>query len=252
MLRADKSSDTAAVIEPPAPRRAGLRLPGQQAPVRTSSDLWQNLGRHDLADTVRRICTLCGWTKTVTGTGQTLAVTSAREREGKSSIARALAIGMAQDHEGEVLLLECDLVNPSLGHDFGAELGLTEVLAGEAPLANALRPTRLPNLWLLAAGGPHESPSRLLRSTAMTMLLGAVRERFAFIVLDLPAVSKSSDAAVLARLTDGVVLVVRAGATPQSAVQQAVQLLPGARVHGVVLNRWRSKVPSLVRSVLGL
>jgi capsular exopolysaccharide synthesis family protein len=213
---------------------------------------WLELGYPDLANAVRRICTLCGWTLASTGTGQTLAITSALEREGKSSLARAVAIAMARDHTESVLLLECNLLRPSLSEDFGlpSSPGLSEVLADEASLDDALCPTELPNLQVLPAGAPFSNPSRLLRSPEMSAVLEEVRKRFPFAVVDLPAVLKSSDAAVLARQADGVVVVVRAGSTDMRAVQQAHQLLAGAKLHGVVLNQWRSAVPEVVRRVM--
>lgn len=216
------------------------------------SDPWKELGYADLANAVRRICTLCGWTLAKANTGQTLAITSALEREGKSSLARAVAISMARDHAGSVLLLECDLLRPSLSEDFGlsSSPGLSEILVGEASLDEALRPTEIPNLQLLPAGAPFSNPSRLLRSPAMPAILEEVRARFPFTVVDLSAVLKSSDAAVLAGLTDGVVMVVRAGSTDIRAVQQAHQLLSGVILHGVVLNRWQSAVPDVVRRIV--
>jgi Mrp family chromosome partitioning ATPase len=86
----------------------------------------------------------------------------------------------------------------------------------------------------------------------MQTVLSEARDRFAFTVMDLPAVLESSDAAVLARQTDGVVLVVRAGSTNQRSVQQAIQLLSGVPLHGVVLNRRRSRVPGLIRRLMGM
>jgi capsular exopolysaccharide synthesis family protein len=215
---------------------------------------WSDLGHTDLANAVRRISTLCGWTRNTVGTGQILAVSSAVEREGKSSLARALAISTSRDHAGEVLLLECDLLRPSLSGDFAiaAAPGLSELLAGEATLDEALRDTSLPNLRLLPAGEPYSNPSRLLRSPAMAATLQDIRERFAFVVVDLPAVLTSSDASVLAGQMDGVVLVVRVGSTDHRAVQEAARLLAGTTLHGVVLNRARTALPRLVRKVLAV
>lgn len=252
MVTADKTSPTRAVA-------TGGRSPGepkwwQRGRGTAQTGPWRDLGYSELANTVRRICTLCGWANNPDGVGRSLAVTSAVAREGKSSIARAVAISTAQDHAQDVLLLECDLLDPNAADEFGTEggPGLADLLTGTADLDEVLRPTALPNLWLLPAGGRHDNPSRLLRSTAMAELLSEVRERFAYVVVDLPAVLKSSDAAVLARQTDGAVLVVRAASTDQRAIQQALQLLSGAALHGVVLNRGQSKLPDIVRRIVEL
>lgn len=218
------------------------------------ADIWQAKEDAALADIVRRICTLCGWSRASTGTGRSLAITSAVEREGKSTLARAVAIAMAHDHAGEVVLVETDLLRPTLAADCDIEPipGLADVLDGADELDTALRPSGLPNLTLLPAGSVTPHPSRLLRSTALTDLIERLRERFAFIVLDLPAVLRSSDAAVLAEMTDGVVFVVRTGDTDQRSAEEAIKLLAGANVHGVVLNRWRSSMPGFVRRIFTL
>jgi capsular exopolysaccharide synthesis family protein len=215
-------------------------------------DPWQPFRRPDLVNTVRQICTLSGWAQAPSEVGRTLGVTSAVQGEGKSSLSRAIAISTARDHANDVLLIECDLLRPSLAADFelAPDPGLGEILDGQAELGDCVRATELPNLWLLPAGNATGNPSRLLRSTAITDLLQEARRRYSFIVVDLPAVLHSNDAAVLAEMTDGVVLVVRARATEQGAVQKTLQLLANATVHGVVLNRWQSAVPRLIRRII--
>lgn len=213
---------------------------------------WAAMGYTELANQVRSVCTLCGLTHAKAGMGQSIAVTSACAREGRSTVARLLAISLAQDHADEVLLLEADLLHPSVSADFGLATapGLSEVLDGTAACEDALRATRLPNLKLLPAGDPPENASRLLRSQAMSDLLEGLRKQFAFVVMDLPAVLSSSDAAVVAEKVDGTLLVVRAGETEQHDVLQAQNLLAGVKLHGVLLNRYRTAVPAFARRLL--
>jgi capsular exopolysaccharide synthesis family protein len=240
------------VPSPDREQRSGAIPPTPYVvPPASRNEPWRDLGFPDLANTLRRIYTLCGWTQALEDDGRTLGITSAVEGEGKTSLAHALAIMMAQDHTGDVLLLECDLFRPSLAADRAADAGpgLSDILAGELTLEDVLRPTELPNLKLLPAGTQHNNPSRLLRSAAMTELLEQARAQFAFTVLDLPAILRSSDTAVLGRFADGLLLVVRAGHTDRRAVQQALQLLAGVNLHGVVLNRWRSTVPDVIRRI---
>ncbi len=250
--------NNASSTTPDAVRHSGTRV-GKAAwwrrgRTRLQPDLWGELGDAGLANTVRRIYTLCGWAQDHDGPGRVLAVTSAVSGEGKSSTARAVAIATARDHRRDVLLLECDLLSPNISDDFGAAEGpgLTEILGGAAVLDQGLRPTGIPNLWLLPAGARHENPARLLRSAEMSALLDEVRGRFAFVIVDLPAVLATSDAAVLARQADGAVFVVRANTTDQRAIHQALQLLSGVTLHGVVLNRGQSKMPDIVRRIVEL
>ena len=83
-----------------------------------------------------------------------------------------------------------------------------------------------------------ESRWDLLSGTRMRVLLQELREQFDIIVLDTPPVLATADAGIVASLTDGVLLVVRAGATDRNAAQRACQQLAnvGARVIGTVLN----------------
>jgi succinoglycan biosynthesis transport protein ExoP len=220
------------------------------------ADLWSDAGFPDLANAVREICMFCGWTQVAEDGGRSLAVASARDREGKSSLAWALAIATAQDTAAEVALVECDLIHPVLGADISAanRTGLSEILEGDGDLvtdiADAINPTGIPNLSLLAAGRSTQNPSRLLRSSRMLSILSELQRRFAFVVLDLPSLLRSSEAAALARVASGVVLVVRAGETDEREVQRSLHLLSGANIHGVVLNRWRPATPRSLRRLV--
>jgi succinoglycan biosynthesis transport protein ExoP len=220
------------------------------------ADLWSDAGFPELANAVREICMFCGWTQVAEGEGRTLAVASARDREGKSSLAWALAIATAQDTAADVALVECDLIHSVLGADIGAQnrSGLSEILEAETDLvtdlAAAMNPTGLPNLSLLAAGRGTQNPSRLLRSARMLGILSELQRRFAFVILDLPSLLKSSEAAALSRIANGVVLVVRAGVTDEREVQRSLHLLSGANIHGVVLNRWRPATPRSLRRLV--
>jgi len=213
---------------------------------------WAVPGVPELGNTVRRITSLCGWTGSRAGAGRTLAVASPREGDGKSTLASAIVISTAYDQAGEVLLVECDLLRPRMGEDFGFGdvPGLADVLAGETNLSSAVQPTSIPNLRVLPAGRLHGNPSRLLRSPVMVELIEEARAAYGFVMLDVPAVLKSSDAPVLARLTEGTVLVVRSGVTGQRELERALRDLSGATIQGVVLNGWRSAIPGVVRAMV--
>ena len=221
-----------------------------------ATEIWETIAQPGLTNTIRRICTLSGCTGAQNGATRSLAIVSAQEGEGKSTIAQAVAIAAAADTDDSVLLVECELLTPTLADDLElpAGPGLGEVLSGEdiaADLVRCLRPTGLHNLWVLPAGAARDNPSRLLRSAKMEELLLYAKRRFALVVLDLPAVLKNNESAVLARLADAVVLVIRARATEQRTVRQALWLLSGATVRGVVLNRAQQVVPGLIRRVIG-
>ncbi|MFN8558320.1 MAG: CpsD/CapB family tyrosine-protein kinase [Dehalococcoidia bacterium] len=236
-----------AAPNPPAPR-----VPMAPVPAPAAADPWQSVGYPGLADTVRRICTLCGWTHLSTAFGRTMAIVAPSEGDGASSLARAMAVTMALDHDCEVLLVECNVLRPTLAEDLKihSDPGLMDILSGRIDFEDGVHETPIPNLAVMPAGSVHEGPSRLLRSAAMRGMLEQAKRQFLFIVLELPAIMATSDSAVLARLADGVTLVVRNGVTTEQVLHQAQQYLTGATVHGVVLNRWQTHVPAVLRRIV--
>jgi len=122
--------------------------------------------------------------------------------------------------------------------------GLMEVLiasngvGGPSALPAAIRETSVTGLSVLPCGALPSNAAHLLSGTRMRILLQELREQYDIIVLDTPPVLATADAGIVASLTDGVLLVVRAGTTDRNAAQRAYQQLAnvGARVVGTVLN----------------
>lgn len=172
---------------------------------------------------------------------RTILVTSPGARDGKSVTAANLALTMAQEFQRNVLLVDADLRKPSVHKLFGIEagVGLADVLAGEATLDEAL--VSLPDyrLTILTAGNAPQFPTELLGSGAMRRTLDTLRSRFDRILLDLPAVAPLADVSTVAPLTDGAVMVVRAGATQRPALEQALSVFEAHKVLGIVLNEAR-------------
>ena len=174
---------------------------------------------------------------------KTLVVTSATPGEGKTLTAANLAVTLAYDGL-RVLLVDCDIRRPRVHGMFRVPRapGLMEMLTttakpGASP-PQAIRETPIAGLFVLTCGALPSNAANLLSGTRMRMLLQELREQFDMIVLDTPPVLATADAGIVASLTDGVLLVVRAGATDRNAAQRACQHLGnvGARVIGTVLN----------------
>jgi capsular exopolysaccharide synthesis family protein len=177
---------------------------------------------------------------------KTLVVTSAAPGEGKTLTAANLAVTLAYDGL-RVLLVDCDIRRPRVHGLFRMPRspGLMELLtASRHPTGDpvsapdAIRETSIAGLSVLTCGALPSNAANLLSSTRMRVLLGELREQFDIIVLDTPPVLATADAGIVASLTDGVLLVVRAGTTDRNAAQRAYQQLAnvGARVVGTVLN----------------
>jgi tyrosine-protein kinase Etk/Wzc len=176
---------------------------------------------------------------------RTLVVTSAAPGEGKTTTAGNLAVSFAQQGM-RVLIVDCDLRRSRLHKMFSIsrEPGLTEFVLGQIDQDAAIRETAVTGLYVLASGHPPPNPAELLGGSKMRDALVALSGAFDLVVLDSPPLLAASDAAILATLADGVVLVVRAGATEIEAGQQAIAQLAsvGARVVGAVLNDPDAKV----------
>jgi tyrosine-protein kinase Etk/Wzc len=174
---------------------------------------------------------------------KTLVVTSAAPGEGKTLTAANLAVTLAYDGL-KVLLVDCDIRRPRIHGLFHVPRapGLMELLTAssnpDAPVPPAIRQTSVARLSVLPCGALPMNAANLLSSTRMRVLLQELQEQFDIIVLDTPPVLATADAGIVASLTDGVLLVVRAGTTDRNAAQRAYQQLAnvGARVVGTVLN----------------
>jgi tyrosine-protein kinase Etk/Wzc len=167
-----------------------------------------------------------------------LVVTSPAPGDGKSTTAANLASTMTKQGLS-CLIVDADLRRGTLHGTFGAqrEPGLTNVLMGETSFDTAVNHfTGQPDF--IATGTLPPNPAELLGSTAMQQLLATVAERYDTIVLDAPPMNLVTDAAVLARFADGVIVVARAGVTSRDAISYTVAQLDSVRANvlGTVLN----------------
>jgi polysaccharide biosynthesis transport protein len=168
-----------------------------------------------------------------------LMVTSAVAGEGKTTLAQALGEAFA-DHGARTLLIECDMRRPSFGKVFnvGSEGGLSLYLSGHGGPAPAIHSTANGGLFVIAAGPPPPNPPALLTSDKLKSFIEDMTSSFQFIILDAPPTLPVADARVIAPMTEGVVLVVRAGLASKHVARRARVLLEniGANVLGAVLN----------------
>lgn len=178
---------------------------------------------------------------------QVLVVTSAIMQEGKSLTSANLAVVMAQSQNRQVLLVDADLRKGTVKRLFALDSkpGLSEVLEGQAPLERAIVRTEIPQLALVASGRTPTQPAELLESARMREFIAACRERFDMVILDAPPIVSISDAGVVGRYADGVVLVVQAGRTQRKFVLRAYELLKQVQVNvlGFVLTHADYYVP---------
>jgi polysaccharide biosynthesis transport protein len=181
-----------------------------------------------------------------------LVMTSASPKEGKTTVVCNLAIAMAEINH-KVLVVDADLRRPRMHNVFTVKNdnhGLSELLLEQDPLdevslAAAVRATHIPNLYVMPAGRSRFNAASLLHSERLPELLRALRKQFDTILIDTPPMVNIPDARVLARLADGVILILRSARTTRDAALLAKQrfLDDGIPVMGTILNGWNPNTP---------
>ncbi len=171
---------------------------------------------------------------------QTLLVTSAEPREGKSTIAANLASAIAQS-DRQVVIVDADLRRPSLhtAFDLPNRIGLSSVLQAKFTHKEAVQYSKDSGVWVLTSGPLPYNPAELLSTPQMGTLIEDLAQRFDMILVDTPSLLAVTDAAVLAPKVDGVVLVVAYAQVSRPSVRSACRVLTDvhARPVGVVVNR---------------
>lgn len=170
---------------------------------------------------------------------RTVVLTSALRGEGKTTATLNLAFALAETPGAKVLVIDANLHAPSVEEYLGVARGqgLSELLGGRLSPDQAIRPTALNGVSFIGPGSTPAKPSELLASERMKTLLRTLKQRFNYVLIDTPETTTTSDAAVLAAMADGVVLVVRIASTPRGYVDQACRTLEamGANLLGTCL-----------------
>lgn len=166
-------------------------------------------------------------------------LTSAQPQEGKTTLSLNLACSLAQLGRS-VLVIDADMRRPDCDRQLGveAETGLSEYLRGEVALDGLIQPTAVPGLSLLPSGRSTSTASDLLYSPRLPGLLSEMGERYDHVVVDSPPSLALSDARTIARLVEGVILVV-SDKTERGSLIRTKQSFDDAGVPflGFVMNR---------------
>lgn len=169
---------------------------------------------------------------------RTLLVTSSVPGEGKTFVTVNLAQAIVRQPDRRALIIDADLRCPRTHALLGAPSspGLTDYLRGEADEFDVIQNGGEGNLCLIPGGSDVTNPSELLSNGRLNTLLEKLAPIFDWIILDSPPCLPVADASILAAITDGVLLVVKAGSTSSSVAQRSRQELATRNVVGVVLN----------------
>ena len=173
---------------------------------------------------------------------KTLALTSAYISEGKSTVTDNLAVVWAQTGQ-RVLLIDADLRRPTLNVTFNQsnQQGLTTILTSRTDsidLRQIIHPSGIDNLDILTAGPIPPNPAELLNSQRMRTLVNSTKDIYDTVIIDVPPMLEVTDAQIISRYVDAVVLVVKQNQTQKLGVKRSVELLKLAHANllGFVMN----------------
>jgi len=171
---------------------------------------------------------------------RSIAVTSPRYGDGKSTIAINLALSLALDVKQTVCLVDLDFRQPSVHRYLGIEpkLGLCDYLLHDTPVAQCLVRPSHERLVVLPTKSRMENSSETLGTPKMAALAQELKSRYPdrIIIYDMPPLLAQDDAIGFLPHVDGVLLVVREGSTKIEEVRQSMHLLAHTTVVGTVLN----------------
>ncbi len=171
---------------------------------------------------------------------RTIMLTSSLPREGTSLLVANLAISFARGLQQYVMVMDCNLLHPSMHGLLGVprQPGLTDYLEQGAEVPEIIHWSRVDKLSVIPAGRPSSRSAELLATDRMAALVEELRSRYSdrYIILDTPPLQTVDDPQVMARVVEGIVLVVLAGSTDRELVLRSLSRLPSDRVAGIVLN----------------
>ena len=169
-------------------------------------------------------------------------VSSSNPNEGKTFISINLALSIALEQEKTVLLVDADVLRPSLHREFQFERkqGLLEFLLDEVhSLSDVIYNTNVTNLKLIPAGKPHHLTNELLASTKMEALAEELAQRYPdrIVIFDCPPILGVTETPVLSSLVGQAVVVVEESKTKLDDVKKAISQLDEDIAVGFVMNK---------------
>jgi len=171
---------------------------------------------------------------------RSVVVTSPAGGDGRTTVVANLGIVLARAGR-TVVVVDCDLRNAHLHELYGLpnEAGFTSVLRGEAPLSRAVQDVPdEPRLQVLGAGPTPPAPGQLLSAQRTVEVLAALQAQADVVVIDTPTMSPTSDAAIVASISDAALVIAGAPSGQAGELARAVDLLDAIEglVVGVVVN----------------
>ncbi|MGQ9801926.1 MAG: GumC family protein [Candidatus Saccharicenans sp.] len=168
-----------------------------------------------------------------------LIFSSPLSKDGKSAVISNLGLALAQAHK-RVIIIDSDLRKPRQQEIFKVDYtwGLTHFLSSIVDASEIIRPTPFTNLFVVPSGVSPADPLEIMFSDKMKAFINFLKQQFDFVLFDSPPILAVSDALVLGKQLDGLILVVRAGQTPVNALKQARNKIEDHKINclGVIIN----------------
>ena len=180
---------------------------------------------------------------------RSILVISSIPGEGKSFVTANLGVSIAQGIDKHALLVECDMRRPNLAQMFGLpnSRGLVDYLQSGTPIDQLIQPTSMPKLSILSSGKPPKNPAELIGTQKMASLIEDLERQNPdrLIIMDSPPMQAASEADVLAKKVDKIILVIRWGYSRKEHAKQLVEKIGRDKILGVVFNAFEmSRVES--------
>jgi non-specific protein-tyrosine kinase len=180
--------------------------------------------------------------------GNSLLITSAKPREGKTFTSINLGVSIAQELDRSVMLVDADLKKPERDHlNFSADFfglqdnkGLSDYLLGSADIPELLINPGIQKLTILPGGKALSNSAEMLGSPKMEVLMSDIKRRYSkdrVIIIDGPSILAGADALVLAKYVDGILLVIEERKTTSGELKKVLELLNKKPVVGTLLNK---------------
>ena len=171
-------------------------------------------------------------------------ITSALDREGKTTVSSQLAASLARCGR-RALLVDGDLRRPTAHKLFELPLepGLCEVLRGEVEVDDVIRPTRVAGLWMISAGQYDLESIQALSKEGIGEVFDVLRAQLDFVIVDSAPVLSIADASMMGQNVDAAILSVMRKVSQAAKVYEASEQLRSVGVHvlGAVINGERTE-----------
>lgn len=211
-------------------RSKGTRASGELLAIRSPED--------DAIESLRGLRTTIHFAL-LDASHNSLLITGSSPGLGKSFISKNLGAVLANSGQ-RIVIIDADLRKGHINKEFGLrrETGVSEYVAGAVKIEDIVKPTSVPNLWVVTTGQIPPNPSELLMHERFEELLQKLGQQFDTLIVDAPPILAVSDAAIIGRMTGATLMVARAGRHPLAELEQAIKRLnhAGVQVKGFVFN----------------